>query len=221
MKRKKIEAVVFDMDGVMFDSERIVQYSWDLAGEKLGYGKLGHHIFQTMGLNVVRREAYFKKCFGDQFPFAQFCDEYRRVFQDYVDENGLPVKLGLYELLETLKEKKIKHAVATSSSHDRTMKNLEGAGLTEEFQAVITGEMVSEAKPSPEIYIKACRMLETRPDSALALEDSYNGIRSAHSAGMTVVMIPDLLMDSSPVDELLDAKLESLSEVIAWMEKLN
>ena len=77
--------------------------------------------------------------------------------------------------------------------------------------------MVTEAKPSPEIYLKACAALEVPPDKALALEDSYNGIRSAHDAGMKVVMIPDLLTDSSPVDDLLDAKLGTLSEVVRWM----
>ncbi|UWP60600.1 HAD family hydrolase [Ruminococcus gauvreauii] len=217
MKGRRIDAVVFDMDGIMFDSERIVQYSWDIVGEKMGYGKLGHHIYHTMGLNVVKREAYFKSCFGDGFPFAQFCEEYRKVFQAYVDENGLSVKEGLYELLRFLKEENIKRAVATSSSHDRTLKNLKGAGILEDFQAVITGGMVAEAKPSPEIYLKACAALEVPPDKALALEDSYNGIRSAHDAGMKVVMIPDLLTDSSPVDDLIDAKLGTLSEVARWM----
>ncbi|MCH1981020.1 HAD family phosphatase [Ruminococcus sp. OA3] len=217
MGRKRIEAVVFDMDGLMFGSERIVQYSWDIVGERMGYGKLGHHIYHTMGLNVVKREAYFKENFGEEFPFAQFCDEYRGVFQAYVDEKGLPVKKGLYELLGFLKAQNIKRAVATSSSHDRTLKNLIGAGVLEDFQAVITGGMVTEAKPSPEIYLKACKALETPPGRALALEDSYNGIRSAYHAGMTVVMIPDLLTDSSPVDDLLDAKLKTLSEVAGWM----
>ena len=127
------------------------------------------------------------------------------------------VKEGLYELLRFLKEVNIKRAVATSSSHDRTLKNLRGAGILEDFQAVITGGMVTEAKPSPEIYLKACAALEVPPDKALALEDSYNGIRSAHDAGMKVVMIPDLLTDSSPVDDLLDAKLGTLSEVVRWM----
>lgn len=217
MRGKKIEAVVFDMDGLMFDSERIVRHAWNLVGEQMGYGALGHHIYNTMGLNVVGRETYFKECLGGEFPFADFCDRYRKVFQEYVEEHGLPVKNGLYELVDVLKKHGIKRAVATSSSHDRTLKNLKEAGLLDDFQAVVTGEMVSEAKPSPEIYLKACAMIETDPVYALALEDSYNGICSAHRAGMPVIMVPDLLIDSSPVDEMLDAKLGSLAEVAQWM----
>lgn len=219
MAGKKIEAVVFDMDGLMFDSERIVQHAWNLAGEQMGYGKLGHHIYNTMGLNVVGREAYFQEHLGEQFPFADFCVKYRKVFRGYVEEHGLPVKDGLYELLDVLKKWGIKRAVATSSSHDHTVKNLKEAGILDDFQAVVTGEMVSEAKPSPEIYLKACKMIDTEPEHALALEDSYNGIRAAHHAGMTVIMVPDLLVDSSPVDELLDAKMGSLAEVTRWMER--
>ena len=169
MEKKEIHGVVFDMDGLMFDSERIVKYSWDVAGERMGYGKLGDNIFHTLGFNVLA-------------------------------QRGIPM------------------AVATSSSHEYAKNNLKREGITAYFTAVITGSMVSEAKPSPEIYLKACEALKVSPAHALALEDSYNGIRSAHKAGMITIMIPDLLTDSSPVDQLLDGKMESLLAVARWIE---
>ena len=111
-------------------------------------------------------------------------------------------------------------AVATSSSHAYAENNLKREGIQAYFSAVITGSMVTEAKPSPEIYRKACEALKVSPACALALEDSYNGIRSAHGAGMITVMIPDLLTDSSPMDELLDGKMDSLLAVARWIETI-
>lgn len=217
MKVRKISGVVFDMDGLMFDSERIVQYSWDVAGVKMGYGKLGDNIYHTLGFNREKRIQYFKEKYGEDFPFGKFQEIYRAAFYEYVENHGLPVKKGLHELLELLKEKQIPMAVATSSSHEHAVNNLKQEGIFDYFKVVITGNMVTEAKPSPEIYLKACRELKIAPDEALALEDSYNGIRSAHNAGMITIMVPDLLKDSSCVDNILDGKMDSLLDVRDWI----
>lgn len=218
MEKRDIHGVVFDMDGLMFDSERIVKYSWDVAGERMGYGKLGDNIFYTLGFNVDKRKRHFQDTYGEDFLFEQFREEYRKAFWEYEEKNGLPAKKGLHELLDVLAKKNIPMAVATSSSHEYAKNNLQREGIEAYFSAVITGSMVSEAKPSPEIYKKACQALKVSPAHALALEDSYNGIRSAYGAGMITVMIPDLLTDSSPVDELLDGKMESLLAVARWIE---
>ena len=193
MNRREILGVVFDMDGLMFDSERIVQYSWNIAGERMGYGPLGDHIYHTLGLNRKTK---------------------------YVRANGLPTKKGLHELLDFLRKEQIPMAVATSSSQEHAVGNLEKEGIREYFQTVITGNMVSRAKPDPEIYLKACRGLKLPPSKVLALEDSYNGLRSAHQAGMITVMVPDLLRDSACVDNILDGKMESLLEVRNWIASM-
>lgn len=220
MENRKISGVVFDMDGLMFDSERIVQLSWDIAGEQMGYGKLGGHIVNTLGFNREKREMYFKEVYGEHFPFEKFQELYRKAFYEYVDVHGLPVKKGLHELLEILKQRGIPMAVATSSSREHALGNLKKEEIEDYFSAVITGNMVAEAKPSPEIYEKACKALQVDPRETLALEDSYNGIRSAHGAGMITIMIPDLLKDSSCVDEILDGKMDSLLEVRDWIASM-
>ena len=143
-KLKEIQAVVFDMDGLMFDSERYVQKSWDIAGERLGYGPLGHNIVNTLGTNLTNRKKYFLEHYGNDFPFDEFLQTYR--------------------------------------------------------------------KPEPDIYIEACRQLKVDPSKAIALEDAINGIRSAHGAGMNPVMIPDIVQDTSKVDDILFGKCESLLE---------
>ena len=207
------QAVVFDMDGLMFDTERMIQRSWDVVGVRMGFGKMGKDIYHTLGLNNAERERYFKDTYGEDFPYPEFRENYRAEVSRDTEENGTPVKKGLYELLEVLREKRLKLAVATSSSYESAAKLLEEAKVSDYFHAIVTGNMVEHSKPAPDIYRKACEALEVAPESALALEDSYNGIRSAHAAGMKVIMIPDLLTDSTCVDALLYGKMDSLSEV--------
>lgn len=206
----KLQAVVFDMDGLMFDTERIVQYSWDVAGERLGYEKLGQNIYHTLGMNRAGRQVYFQKKYGMDFPFDTFRAYNREVFFARVQKEGLPVKPGLYTLLDFLKNLHIPMAVATSSGGDYARDNLEQAGITRCFSAVVTGDMVSHAKPDPEIYLEACRKLQTAPSAAMAFEDSPNGIRSAKAAGMTAVMVPDLIAPDEEIRALADHCLSSL-----------
>lgn len=213
------QAVVFDMDGLMFDSERMIQRSWDVVGVKMGFGKMGKDIYHTLGLNNAERERYFKSAYGEDFPYLEFRENYRAEVARDTRENGTPVKKGLYELLEVLKEKQMKLAVATSSSYENTVELLKETKVYSYFQEIVTGNMVEHSKPAPDIYQKACEKLGVLPEHALALEDSYNGIRSGYAAGMKVIMIPDLLTDSSCVDDLLFAKMESLTEVAEAFRK--
>lgn len=213
------QAVVFDMDGLMFDSERMIQRSWDVVGVKMGFGKMGKDIYHTLGLNNAERERYFKSAYGEDFPYLEFRENYRAEVARDTRENGTPVKKGLYELLEVLKEKQMKLAVATSSSYENTVELLKETKVYSYFQGIVTGNMVEHSKPAPDIYQKACEKLGVLPEHALALEDSYNGIRSGYAAGMKVIMIPDLLTDSSCVDDLLFAKMESLAEVAEAFRK--
>lgn len=215
-------AVVFDMDGLMFDSEREVQYAWDVTGEELGYGKLGHNIYHTLGMDRQGRERYFKERYGDDFPVERFQQRYREVAIAYARKRGIVAKPGLYELLEAVRARGIPAAVATSSSREHAYRNLEGSRTLPYFQAVICGNMVTEAKPSPQIYLRACEALGVRPQEAAALEDSYNGLRAAAAAGMKAIMVPDLQTDDAPVRDILYARVKSLLDVIelfGWTEK--
>lgn len=218
-KRICLEAVVFDMDGLMFDSERVVMYSWDVAGEKLGYGPLGENIYQTLGMGASLREAYFKKTYGADFPYEQFQEVYRQAYYEYADSKGVPMKPGLKELLELLKKLEIPTAMATSTASEDALRRLRQDDLEPYFQEIITGDMVTETKPSPEIYNKACSALGVTPGAAIALEDACNGILSAHRAGMNPILIPDLQKEFGTVESYLYARMESLLEVADWLQK--
>ena len=200
------------MDGLMFDTERIVQYSWDVAGDRLGYPHMGAHIYHTLGMNRAGRQAYFQNKYGQDFPFDTFRAYNREAFFHKIKKEGLPVKPGLYALLQFLRRQDIPMAVATSSSGDYARDNLEQAGISHYFSAVVTGDMVSHTKPHPEIYLEACRLLQVCPACAMAFEDSPNGIRSAKSAGMTAVLVPDLVAPDAEILALADYCLSSLEE---------
>ena len=121
----------------------------------------------------------------------------RSLYFDRVRKEGIPAKEGLHETLEILKELGIPMGVATSSSRENTLKNLEREKIIDYFETVITGDMIRHGKPEPDIYLEACRQLKAEPRYAIALEDAVNGIKAAARAGMMPVMIPDLIKDTS------------------------
>lgn len=212
-----IEGVVFDMDGLMIDTERIIKYSWDVMGEKLGYSRFGDNIFHTLGMSRVQRNRYFTEKYGENFPLQEFLDGYHQVYYEYEKKHGIPQKKGLTELLKLLKNLGIPMAVATSTHQEHSIPELEKQKVLPYFSRVITGDMVMRGKPDPEIYRTACEQLGTKPSATLALEDSYNGIRSAYAAGLKVIMIPDLLTDEEPVRECIYGKMKSMEQVVRWI----
>lgn len=218
---RRIEALVFDMDGLIFDSERVVQRSWNHAGEVLGYGKIGEHIYHTLGFNVVRRETYFKSVFGNDFPMEEFNQITRKKFYDIVEQEGLPVKEGVRELLEYAVKHQMKVALATSSRREYSTKILTDAGLIDYFDGCVFGDMVKHAKPDPEIYLKACESIHMNPEVCMALEDAPAGIRSSSAAGMLPVMIPDLVEPDEEIQKLYYRRFDSLLEVISLLENEN
>ncbi len=214
-----LKAVIFDMDGLMVDSERFVQRAWDMAGEELGYGPLGFHMPHTLGMNRKRREEYFLSYYGPDFPFGLFLDTYRRFYMEETAKTGLPTKPGLMPLLNYLKEHGYAAAVASSSSSEHVLRNLEMHHLEPYFQAVINGGMILHSKPEPDIYLEACRQLNVSPSQALALEDAPNGILAAHRAGLYPVMVPDLVQPDEKLKPLLFHVCSSLNEVPELLEK--
>ena len=199
----KVEALVFDMDGLLLDSERVVQRSWNYAGEKLGYRRIGEHIYHTLGFNVVRREAYFKSVYGEDFPMDKFNELTREKYYGICDKEGIGVKEGARELLIYAKA------------------SLEKVGLWKYFDGGVFGDSVKHAKPNPEIYLKACEAIGTEPVHSIALEDAPAGIRSASAAGMIPVMIPDLAQPDEEVRGLCRYVYPTLLDVIKMLDREN
>ena len=217
---KTVQAVVFDMDGLIFDSEKVVQRSWTQASEELGLPDVGTHIYYTLGFNINRRLEYFYRTFGQDFPAEEFSALTRDKFREIEEKEGIDTKPGVEELLIYLKSQGVRIALATSSRREHAEYMLDRAGLLNYFDGSVFGDMVKNAKPDPEIYVKACEALSVSPLASIALEDSPAGIEAAYSAGMWPVMVPDLVQPSAEIRQKCGKVFDSLEGVLEWVREL-
>lgn len=216
-----LKGIVFDMDGVLFDTERLITEAWYEVGEqwKIERQKMEKAVFGCIGFNRTDTRNYFLKNFGTEFDYELFRVTSSELFAKKIEEEGLPVKVGVYELLEYLGKSGLKVGLASSTSTPSVRKHLEEAGITSYFEVIIGGEQVEHSKPQPDIYWKACLGLGLEPGDCMAIEDSPNGIRSAFGAGMKAVMVPDLVRADAAVEAMLYRKFDSLLEVKEFLEK--
>ncbi len=215
-----IKAVVFDMDGLMFDTERIYMDAWDYTGEQLGLGKIGYFSIRTLGKTDQSIKQDIINEFGGHITPEMVFAHINTYKAQYFASNHVPVKKGLYELLEYLKRNGYKIGLASSSRPDEIHKHLLDAGIGEYFEAIVSGRMVAHSKPAPDIYLLACEKLGILVSECMALEDSINGIRSASDAGLMPVMIPDLIQPDEETLSLLHAQLPDLLSVVGLLENL-
>ena len=213
-----IKGVVFDMDGLLLDTEKIVQRTWTDVGTAFGYPDMGQQIYNTLGFNRERRKAYFYETYGPQWPDAEIVAACGVRFTEIVKTEGIPVKTGAKELMAYLKEKGIKIGLATSTSEEHAKAELEDSGLWDFFDGRIFGNMITHSKPAPEIYEKACQAIGVDPAEALALEDAPSGVESAYRAGLRVVMIPDMVQPTEKVRKMTFDVRENLLEVIELVD---
>jgi len=213
-----IRAVVFDMDGLLVDTEALIRdLMTDLAPS---YGaRLPHEVFQRMvGLPSEASDAIARAHFGPDFPLGAFFESVS-VRVHAACEAGVALKTGAVELLDHLEAGGLARAIATSSSHAAVRRTLGPTGVLPRFDAVVAAGDYVRGKPNPDPFIAAAERLRVRPDECLALEDSHNGVRAAHAAGMMTVMVPDLL---EPTEEMRDKcvviveSLHHVRELLTW-----
>lgn len=212
-----IKALLFDMDGLLLDSERVVQESWNAAGEALGYGKVGEHIYNTLGMNAAGRKEYFNNVFGIGFPYEEFQKLSRMAFFNVADQEGIPLKPGAKELIFYAKQMGYKVGLVTSSGKEYAVDVLKKAGIFSYFDGCIFGDMVSKSKPDPEIYEKGCKMLGEEPEWCIAFEDAPAGVIAASAAGIDVIMVPDLVQPDDAIRMRTWKVLDSLDEAIGLL----
>lgn len=214
-----IKALIFDMDGLLLDSERIVQRSWEEVGKEMAIPNLGTHIYNTLGMNRKARNKYFLNTFGADFALETFNRMTSEAFFRIVGETGIPLKPGAKELLKYAKEHDFKVAVATSSSSGYAVSELKDAGIWNYFDGGVFGNMIEHAKPDPEIYLKACDCIGMKPAECFAFEDSPAGIRSAHAAGLKVIAVPDLVQPDEELLSLIYKKIDTLHDAIPLLKE--
>ena len=185
----------------------------------MGCPKIVEHYLEFVGRSRADNQQHILELMGDDFPAGEYMDRCRVLIQQTMEQKGVPLKPGVREILDFLRQRRIPMALATSTHLDHTLRRLELAGLDGYFKAIITGDQVEHSKPDPEIYAKACQALGTDPAHTLAVEDSRNGILSASSAGMPAVMIPDLIPATADLEERFYCKCASLLELRDMLRK--
>ena len=216
---EKIEAIVFDMDGVIFDTERLIYKLWLEIAPKYGFNTVDTLFYKVIGVTKTYTEQVFYKEYGKDIPYWEFREEAKRVFFEYVNEHGVPLKDGIRELLEYLKKNNYKIGLASSTSIDTITEELKMEKLYDYFDVVVGGDLIKNSKPAPDIYLAACEKLGVKPENAIAIEDSFNGIRAAHAAGMKAIMVPDMIEPDDEMREKAYAIKRDLFEVMEMLEK--
>lgn len=204
------------MDGLLVDTETVIRELVMALAPEFD-ATMPEQVFQRMiGLPNAESDAVARAHFGPDFPLDAFSLELNRRVHAAC-EAGVPLKAGVVELLDHLDAMPAPRAIATSSSHGAVQRTLGPSGILPRFQAVVAAGDYARGKPNPDPFLTAARRLGVDPESCLALEDSHNGVRAAHAAGMMTVMVPDLLPATEEMRDLCLAVAASLHEVRALL----
>ena len=218
MKDSIITAILFDMDGLVLDTEKLYTRFWQEAAHALGYPMTKEQALGMRSLNRGAGLAKMQSYFGNSVDYDAIRQKRIEMMDAFVEKEGVVLKPGIHELLEYLKLRGIKTAIATSSPIERTVLYLTSVGLEHSFDELVSGYMVEKGKPEPDIYLYAANALGVNPAECMVLEDSPAGILAAYRAGCHPVMIPDQDEPDTETQKLLYAKAESLSAVISLLE---
>ena len=212
IRLQPFEAVIFDMDGTLLDTESVFKTIVFEVCTELGFEMTDAVHMSMVGGSHEHTNKLLLESYGVSFPYTLF-DERCRVIMRERSHGGVPVKPGALELVRELRERKIPTAVATSSRNPHAQHHLTAAGLFDMFETIVTRDDVVHPKPHPEPYLTAASRLGVDPLKCLALEDSHSGVRAAHAAGMQTIMVPDLVHPSEEIRALGIAIMESLDHV--------
>lgn len=211
------KAVIFDMDGVIFDTERVYLEIWKSVFEKYGYKMTKELYITVMGTgrkNVIKT---FLENFGDDLPIEKMYEEKDNQLFYIIENQGIPLKKGVKELFSMLKEKNYKIALATSAKRDRVEKQIKDKWLKESFDAIVCGDDVEKGKPSPDIFLKAAKEIDVEPENCFVVEDSPAGIKAAFSGGMKGIHVEDLKVADEDILKYCQKSFKDLQEVKKYL----
>lgn len=217
-KQEPVHGVVFDMDGLLLDSESLAMEALVFAARDLNYDIPMSFCRTMIGVPADGCRTMVRKTYGQDFPLERFFELQEVHLRNFVDTGKLALKKGVLPLLDLLDTYKIPRAIATSSSRVRTDHHLKLINLFHRFNAIVTRDDVSKGKPDPEPYLTAAKKIGVNPAHALALEDSHSGARAAHAAGIRVIVVPDLLEATDEIRGKALAIVQDLSIVEAYLK---
>lgn len=215
-----LRALIFDLDGLLFDTERLAAATWTEAAASLGFELTEATVRGTIGMDHVLTRGYYDALFGEVFPYELVEERHRHLFRTHIVQHGAPAKPGVARILEEARRLGCKVALGTSSRSVYAHTMLWLAGITEQFHVLVTRDLVQAGKPAPDIFLKAASLLGQDPADCLVFEDSATGIRAARAAGMRVVMVPDLVEPTAELRAQCQAVFPSLIEAADALEGL-
>lgn len=217
----KINGVIFDMDGVIFDTEKLAEESWRTVEKEFGVPVGEDFMTMLLGMSHTGILDVYAKYFGD-YELGSRIYNWRKVFmKERIEQNGVPVKQGVRELFAYLKEAGLPMALATSSYRPNYERLFRVTGLEDPFSVVITGDTLEHSKPDPEIFLRAARGLNVPIGECLIIEDSFNGVIAGSAAGALTVMVPDMVQPTPDVRAKAYAVCGSLLDIIPLIKKIN
>lgn len=218
---RPIRGILFDMDGLVLDSEILFTRFWREAANALGYPMTEEQSYGMRSLGKALGQPYLESLFGPGIDYTTVREKRIQLMSAYVAEHGIDPKPGIYELLDYLEASGIAAAIASSSPMDAIEKHLSAVNLKHRFQKLCSAHSIPNGKPAPDIYLLAAKELGLKPEECLALEDSPTGILAAYRAGCIPVMIPDLDQPKAETEKLLYAKADSLTDIIDILKAQN
>ena len=212
-------AVIFDMDGVLIDTEKHYNAAWCQAATEAGFPFTREHALLLRSCEPKEGEKLMQGIFGPSFDYYAIRERRRELVRERLAQYGLEKKPGVEETLRFLRAKGIKTAVATATALDITKSHLTTIGVCDLFDSIVSAKNVAHGKPEPDVYLYACEQIGERPQDCMAVEDSPNGIMAAYRAGLRTVMVPDLTQPDEELTKYLYACVNSLSDLCELVDK--
>ena len=208
---RNFKAAIFDMDGLILDSERTVLSIWEQIGEKYGFPDIRTYGISVIGKNKKATIDEFERVYGE--PGDRYERELREIYNGLAAQGKVPLKPHTIELLSAMKNAGMKIAIASSSTREEVTSQMEVLGALPYFDTCVCGDQVTKSKPDPEIFLLACEALGVKSEEGVGLEDSFNGVRSCKASGLYTIMVPDIIQPDDEMKGLADVILPSLKDV--------
>ena len=210
-----VQAIIFDVDGTLLNTERIYMHSWKIAGAAAGFDVTQDVLLRTRAINREAAKKIFQDALGENFDYDSIQISRTAISEELIAKSTDLLLPGVRETLDTLKAKGYPLAVASSTVTEKTVSHLEHAGLLHYFDAVVGGDMIARGKPNPDIFLKASSLLGIAPENCMVVGDTPADIRAATAAGMCRVLIPDCVTPDETIRAMSNYILNSMAELMS------